>query len=112
MYCVTDSLLLIQLIPKKEDGSNIVKGGPLLDHMIMFCKRAGRSGKEEVYPPLGLGVTPDQQCILNPLVYDITCGAIMQDAGGKGATTKIAKWRLDNLGYIKAHLGWQIVKST
>ena len=45
--------------------------------------------------------------IVDPSPADMACGTIMASAGGAGASTKLAKRKLNNLGMIRSHSGVQ-----
>ena len=46
-----------------------------------------------------------QHILFNPSQMDLSVRELMRDAGGDGATIRMAQRKLDNLGYIKAHSG-------
>ena len=95
---VTHGLRSFQL---KPEG---LKGMELLNHMATFARR--QSG--DIFEPvdrLDLEITDVQKKILNPTAQDLTCREIMRDAGGSGATQKLAKRKLDTLAVVKAHCG-------
>ena len=47
-----------------------------------------------------------------PTERELTHGKIIRDTVGLGAQLKLAKRKLDNLGYIKSHSGIQNYKRT
>jgi hypothetical protein len=98
---VTDGLATFQLKPPGLSGAE------LFDHMLMFKKRT--TPASEIFEPtgrLGLEISDTQKEILAPTTpQDLSCRQIMKDAGGQGATLKLAKRKLDALGDIKAHCG-------
>lgn len=72
--------------------------------MVLFRRRTAK--RLEVFESearLGLEITDVQKTILAPSEQDMTAGSFMKDAGGEGATQKLAKRKLDTLGDIKAH---------
>ena len=97
---VTDGLASFQLTPPG------VFGVELFEHMAMFSRR--NDPTEDTFEPearLGLEISDAQKKILLPSAQDLTCRELLRDAGGDGATTKLAKRNLDALGYIKAYCG-------
>lgn len=98
----THDLVNFELKPKG------LKGQALFEHMSQFVRRQQKRG-ETLEPSafLDVEITDDQRAILAPSERDLTCGALMADAGGQGAQKKLAKRKLDNLGDIKAHSGVQ-----
>ena len=52
-------------------------------------------------------MTDDQVEILAPTMQDLSVQAILKDAGGSGATKKLAKRKLNNTGAITSHFGLQ-----
>ena len=95
---VTHGLANFQLKPEGLTGIE------LFEHMARFARRQDGDIFDAV-GRLDLAMTDDQKKILNPTAQDLTCREIMKDAGGAGATQKLAKRKLDNLGIIKAHCG-------
>jgi hypothetical protein len=97
---VTHGLASFQLKPLS------LKGNELLSHMILFMKRT--TPTDAIFEPegrLGLEISVAQKKIIAPTAQDLTCRELMKDAGGDGATLKLAKRKLDSLGDIKAHCG-------
>ena len=82
-------------------------GNELFDHMSQFARRQSMSETLEPSSFLDVEVTEVQKKILNPSARDLTCGALMADAGGQGAQINLAKRKLDNVGDIKAYCGFQ-----
>ena len=52
---------------------------------------------------LNVEMTNDQACILDPTLEDVTLREILKDAGGSGATKKLAKRKMDAAGFVNAH---------
>eukprot|EP00978_Attheya_sp_CCMP212_P031727 scaffold120920_cov35-Attheya_sp.AAC.1 len=102
---VTDGLEAFQLKPASK------KGEELLDHMHAFALRDPKSKTEDdtaVKPSayLDLSISSDQlKIIMQPRARDITMRELMRDAGGNGATMKIAKRKLSTFGAIQSHSG-------
>jgi hypothetical protein len=97
---VTHGLASFQLKPLG------LKGNDLLKHMLLFKKRT--TPTDAIFEPegrLGLEISDAQKKIIAPTEQDLTCRELMKDAGGDGATLKLAKRKLDSLGDIKAHCG-------
>lgn len=81
-----------------------LKGVDLFEHMAAFARRTSKGPKLSVSNYLDVEVSVDQEKILNPSAQELTMRDLMKDAGGDGATMKMAKRRLDSLGVsIKAH---------
>lgn len=93
-----------------------VKGKKLLDHMLLFAKR--RVPRGDVHQQrlrckcathlrpseyLDLSMSADQLMMMDPSPEDLTIREILKDAGGDGATKKLAKRKLDSVGFINAH---------
>jgi hypothetical protein len=83
-----------------------VHGVDLLDHMLTFAKRRlpSRSGQRlqpSVY--LDVAMTDDQQMLLDPTPEDLLIRNVLIDAGGDGATKKLAKRKLDSVGFVNAY---------
>ena len=96
---VTAGLVTFELKPKGLVGT------ALFEHMVMFTKRRTEGTRLAPSACLDVEMAAVQQTILDPLPQDLTCRELMKDAGGDGATTKLAKRKLDSVGYIKAHCG-------
>ena len=83
-----------------------MKGIELFDHMIKYRKVTGNIEVEEPSNYLAAEMNKDQKyLIINLSDKHFARRELMRDAGGTRATTKLAKRKLDNLGYIKAHSG-------
>ena len=85
-----------------------VSGKDLLDHMTNFRRRDTTASDTEKLEPsayLDVVMTADQQMLMNPKPHDLTVRAILRDAGGVGASLKLAKRKLDATGFVKAHCG-------
>jgi hypothetical protein len=104
---VTDGLESFLLKPPSK------KGQDLLDHMHAFalrdpknkCKGGGGNDTVVVEPSshLDLSISNSQHdIILKPLTRDLTMRELMKDAGGQGATMKIAKRKLNSLATIQS----------
>ncbi|KAJ1449690.1 hypothetical protein M885DRAFT_590330 [Pelagophyceae sp. CCMP2097] len=87
----------------KSEG---LRGLELFEHMVKFkkCHAAG-VGFFEAESRLDLAISDVQKTVFEPMPYDLTCLELMKDAGGAGATLKLAKRKLDALGGIKAYCG-------
>ena len=72
--------------------------------MVTFRKR-NSEGNEK--PSFDVEMSADQERILAPTLQDLTVRAILKDAGGTGATKKLAARRLNNTGAITSHCGLQ-----
>ena len=59
---------------------------------------------------LGIEVSNTQKGIIMPTERELTHGKIIRDTVGLGAQLKLAKRKLDNLGYINSHSGIQNYK--
>ena len=97
---VTDGLVSFQLKPAG------VKGMDLFEHLKLYARR--HLSKGEVLEPsaaLDVEMTEDQKKIVAPSPEDWTCRDLMMHAGGAGATTKLAKRKLDSIGDVKSHCG-------
>jgi hypothetical protein len=82
-------------------------GVQLLGHMTQFARRTSNSATLEPSVFLDVEMTATQRMILNPSARDLTCGALMADAGGSGASKNLAKRKLDSVGDTRAHCGVQ-----
>ena len=98
MVPVNNGLRSFQLIPPG------LQGIALFDHMVTFRKR-NSEGNEK--PSFDVEMSADQERILAPTLQDLTVRAILKDAGGTGATKKLAARRLNNTGAITNHCGLQ-----
>ena len=96
---VTHGLATFQLKPPG------LKGNALFAHMVAF--RARHGGTERPSQFLDVEMTDDQARILAPTMQDLSVQAILKDAGGEGATKKLAKRKLNTAGAIKSHCGLQ-----
>lgn len=91
-----------------------MKGKELLAHMLKFARRrVQRDSIEErsrcrcassvrISEWLDVAITPEQQMLLNPTREDLTIREILKDCGGEGATKKLAKRKLDAVGFINS----------
>jgi hypothetical protein len=77
----------------------------LFEHIVDFGRRNATQKLPSAY--LGVEVSKDQVEILTPSDKDLSIGAIIKDAGGEGATKKLAKRKLNNTGAITNHCGVQ-----
>ena len=82
-----------------------IHGDALFAHMIAF--RARHSCETEPSKHLAIDVSPEQKTILAPTIHDLSVQAILKDAGGSGATKKLAQRKLNNSGAITSHCGLQ-----
>jgi len=80
-------------------------GGALFAHMVAF--RARHSAQERPSTFLAVEMTEEQAAILAPTIQDLSVQAILKDAGGAGATKKLAQRKLNNAGAITNHCGLQ-----
>ena len=94
---VTAGLASFQL---KPDG---LKGNALFDHMVRFRARHG----DALAPSYIDNLSAEQMAIINPTQEDLTVCSILRDAGGSGATKKLAQRKLNNSGAITSHCGLQ-----
>ena len=81
-----------------------LKGLALFDHMVEFRMRFH---DEPTTPSIDVEMTDDQRQIIAPKAQDLTVRAILKDAGGAGATKKLARRKLNNTGAITNHCGLQ-----
>jgi hypothetical protein len=100
---VTDGLASFELKPASK------KGLELFDHMYSFLLWDPKTKMEEgvtVEPSahLDLSISSDQRkIILQPTTRYHTMRELMKDAGGQGATMKIAQRKLNMFGAIQSH---------
>ena len=94
---VTDGLDSFQLKPPG------LKGKHLFEHMVRF--RAHHA--DSLAPSFIDDLTADQKAIISPTQQDLTVRSILRDAGGSGATKKLAQRKLNNSGAITSHCGLQ-----
>jgi hypothetical protein len=52
-------------------------------------------------------MTKEQAAIFAPTMQDLSVQSILKDAGGVGATKKLAQRKLNNAGAITSHCGLQ-----
>jgi hypothetical protein len=98
---VTHGLASFELKPSGMSGEE------LFAHMAQFARRNLGAAAAAPSAYLDVEMTADQKKLLDPTPQDLTIRALMLDAGGAGAQKKLAKRKLDALGYIKAHSGIQ-----
>ena len=98
---VTYGLETFQLKPERLRNTGL----PLFEHVVDFGRRNSTQKLPSAY--LGVEVSKDQVEILVPSEKDLLIGAIIKDAGGEGATKKLAKRKLNNTGAITNHCGVQ-----
>ena len=79
-------------------------GIALFEHMLQFRTRFA---DDPATPSLDVEMTDDQRRIIAPTDQDLTVRAILKDAGGAGATKKLARRKLNNTGAITNHCGFQ-----
>jgi hypothetical protein len=79
-------------------------GIALFEHMLQFRTRFA---DDPATPSLDVEMTDDQRRIIAPTAQDLTVRAILKDAGGAGATKKLARRKLNNTGAITNHCGFQ-----
>ena len=73
----------------------------------MVAFRARHSSQARPSQCLDVEMTDDQTTILAPTMQDLSVRAILKDAGGSGATKKLAQRKLNNAGAITNHCGVQ-----
>ena len=103
---VTAGLISFQVHPKAADGTPLLSGIALFDHMIKMGRRSVPQGTD-LMPRASLNVeyTQVQQRLINPRPTDYTMHEIAKHAHGEGAKQAMAKRKLDNLGYIRGDCG-------
>ena len=77
----------------------------LFEHMCEF--RRLHSSQDEPPKFLGVAMTAEQKVIIAPTMADLMVCQILKDAGGDGATKKLAQRKLNNAGAITNHCGLQ-----
>ena len=102
---MTDGLVTFQRIPEHLVGKG--KGEALLKWQLKFLRRTteAKDCTCNAFLPsayLDLAISNDQKRILNPTQRDFTIREIMKDAGGLGATKKLAKRKMDAYGYVQS----------
>jgi hypothetical protein len=73
----------------------------------MVAFRARHSAQERPSTFLEVEMTEKQAAILAPTTQDLSVQSILKDAGGAGATQKLAQRKLNNAGAITNHCGLQ-----
>ena len=103
---VTSGLVSFQLHPKAADGSPLLAGQALFDHLIKMSRRSVPTGTDLI-PSSSLDVeyTATQQRLINPKAVDYSMHEIAKHAHGEDAKQAMAKRKLDNLGYIRGDCG-------
>ena len=103
---VTSGLHSFQLHPKAADGSPLLSGVALFDHLIKMGRRSVQKGTDLV-PSASLDVeySQQQQRLINPREVDYSMHEIAKHAHGEHAKQAMAKRKLDNLGYIRGDCG-------
>ena len=96
---VTHGLRTFQLKPPGLEGD------ALFAHMVAF--RARHSSQARPSQCLDVEMTDDQTTNLAPTMQDLSVRAILKDAGGSGATKKLAQRKLNYAGAITNHCGVQ-----
>ena len=107
-FGLTDNLPKFQLVPKNPDGTLVLSGEELLKHMSMYANQLVE-GDEVVGGPtlaLDIHISKRQMECIQPTDDELRKDRIIANAGGEGAIPKIAKWKLDRLGYIRGHCGF------
>jgi hypothetical protein len=79
-----------------------LKGLELFEHLTTFARRRW-VGSFQPSAALNVEMTADQTKIFAPTPQDLASRELMKDAGGEGATLRLAKRKLDAIGDIKAH---------
>jgi hypothetical protein len=96
---VTNGLATFQLKPPS------LTGDAFFAHMVAF--RARHSAQERPSTFLEVEMTEEQAAILAPTIKGLSVKSILKDAGGAGATKKLAQHKLNNAGAITNHCGLQ-----
>lgn len=99
---VTDCLDNFQRVPLDASGAPKLTGEDLFDHMVTHRNRTVGAEPTEA---LGLMIGDRQMECINPSEDDLRKGRLIADAGGQGATMKIAKRKLDSLAYVRGRCG-------
>ena len=102
----TSGLRTFELHPKAADGSPLLSGHALFDHLVKMARRSVSTGND-LKPSAALDVeySEQQQRIINPRAVDYAMHEIAKHAHGTGAQQSLATRKLDNLGYIRADCG-------
>lgn len=79
-----------------------LKGEALFQHMAAYARRRTSGDKLRPSPYLDVEMSNIQETILDPSPHDLTCRELINDAGGDGATLKLAKRKLDASGNFKS----------
>ena len=82
-----------------------MKGMELFNHMLRY--RGTHAGDIKPNEALGIDLDKRQAAIIMPSKSSLRQHEIMQDAIGQNAQLKVAKRKLDNLGFIQSHSGIQ-----
>jgi hypothetical protein len=69
--------------------------------------RARHSAQERPSTFLEVEMTEELAAILAPTIQNLSVQSILKDAGGAGATKKLARRKLNNAGAITNHCGLQ-----
>ncbi len=96
---VTHGLAAFQLRPHG------LKGNALFAQIVAF--RARHGGTERLSQFLDVEMTNGQARILAPAMQGLSMQAILKDAGGEGATKKLAGCKLSTSRAITSHCGLQ-----
>ena len=104
---LTDNIPTFQLVPKNPDGTLVLSGDDLLKHMLTYANQhvEGDEGVGGPTPALDIHISQRQMNFIRPTGDDVRKGQILANAGGQGAILKIAKRKLDSLGYIWGYCG-------
>ena len=103
---ITSGLRSFELHPTAKDGTKLLTGLSLFDHLIMMARRSVRTGVDLTpNASLDLEYTSQQQRIINPRPIDYAMHEIAKHAHGKDAQQAMAKRKLDNLGYFRSDCG-------
>jgi hypothetical protein len=73
----------------------------------MVAFRACHSAQERPSTSLEVEMTEEQAAILAPTMQDLSVQSILKNAGGAGATKKLAQRKLNNVGAITSPCGLQ-----
>ena len=104
---ITTGLVSFMLHPKAADGSRLLSGLALFDHMVNLTRRSVPTGTDLVpHASLSVEYSAVQQRLINPRAVDYTMHEIAKHAHGDGAKQAMAKRKLDNLGYFRGESGF------
>jgi ribosomal protein L12E/L44/L45/RPP1/RPP2 len=96
---ITQGLVTFQLMPPG------LTGNALFAHLVQYRMRHSPQNKPS--DSLNVDMSAEQAVIIAPTMTDLMVSTIMKDAGGEGATKKLAQRKLNNVGAITNHCGLQ-----